>query len=916
MATYSWVKDGGGNWSDPGSWHYPDDDDHSIPGASDEAIIDVEGTIVTNGQSIDLLTLNSKNTILTGGLTAEEVDGPGTLNGGDYNIKIGGGITFAGGTLTGGTLYAGSEISGGTADLNGLRAVKVSGGSVTADDVSRSTLSGGTVHTTKLTDSEVSGADVTADHLDGNIGVSGGNLRTVALVLEDDATLVTRGGTVTADTLKMTDGDSGLLELAVFAGKVTISGAASFTGSRGLMQVGHDDSSSSDNLTGGTLNLKNGFELIALDGGSGNALQTLAGATTAIDGAVLVDMSNGLSGNTGLLANGGTMDLTGTVTLGKTAEGNIQVLDGGTAHVDTVVAGVQAGSSGFIIVGGKFSQLSATGAVTLGVEGYGFLRLNDGAATLRTLVLGADTGGTGGVSVQDGTVEVTNTIVVGGKGNGSVSAILGGHFLAGDVVVAGSGSPTGGPRDVATGFHTQVSGHLTVSNGSEMRIDALTLGYAGYAQASVADGTLSVDHATILARRKGSEAQVSIAGGGDWQAHGDMTVGAAGKARITIDGGTLHAGKDLTLGASRGSSGEIDLAPGNKTEHANLILGGDLTVGAGGAGFFDLDHSSVTMKHSAIMVGETAGSKGTLKLHSISVLTGDSLAIGGTEHSAGGKGNLSITSGSKATFDDVTIWKSGSATLTGGTLHITDDLDGNGTITLGKAGTLILDGGDRNVGVSFAASSKGAELDLADPSQFHAAIKGFAKGDRIAMDGLDEHARLSVAIKGANTIVTIHDHGTADSLTLAGHYGKSAFHLSASGVLTTTAAARSIAKADVLEGGESGGLLYGGAGADTFVFAADDSGKTHTTADTIYDFARADSIDLSGWDANSRKSGTQGFDFIGAHAFSGHVGELHFIKERSDTWIEGDTNGDKKADFVIHLNDAVALRADNFDLVV
>lgn len=120
--------------------------------------------------------------------------------------------------------------------------------------------------------------------------------------------------------------------------------------------------------------------------------------------------------------------------------------------------------------------------------------------------------------------------------------------------------------------------------------------------------------------------------------------------------------------------------------------------------------------------------------------------------------------------------------------------------------------------------------------------------------------------------------------------------------------------ADTLIGGKGVDKLYGGKGADTFVFATGDSGKTHATADTIFDFTKADHIDLTGWDANSKVKGVQDFDFIKAHAFKGHAGELHFVKTSSDTWIEGDTNGDKKADFVIHLDDAFTLKAGNFDL--
>jgi Tol biopolymer transport system component len=122
------------------------------------------------------------------------------------------------------------------------------------------------------------------------------------------------------------------------------------------------------------------------------------------------------------------------------------------------------------------------------------------------------------------------------------------------------------------------------------------------------------------------------------------------------------------------------------------------------------------------------------------------------------------------------------------------------------------------------------------------------------------------------------------------------------------------ADADIITGFAGKDKLYGEGGADTFVFLTGDSGKTRAKADTIYDFTRDDTIDLSGWDANATKVGIQAFDFIGKHAFHrNHAGELHVVKTKSDTWIEGNTDNDKKAEFVIHLDDAVKLTAENFD---
>jgi hypothetical protein len=133
-----------------------------------------------------------------------------------------------------------------------------------------------------------------------------------------------------------------------------------------------------------------------------------------------------------------------------------------------------------------------------------------------------------------------------------------------------------------------------------------------------------------------------------------------------------------------------------------------------------------------------------------------------------------------------------------------------------------------------------------------------------------------------------------------------------------------IDKAD-LHGADSGQAMFanrglntfeGNGGADDFVFSKGTTGKTEKKADIVADFTQADgdTIDLDAWDANSKQSGNQGFDFIGTAKFHGDAGELRFIQNNGDTWIQGDTNGDRKVDLLIKLDGAVTLVAGDFDL--
>lgn len=121
---------------------------------------------------------------------------------------------------------------------------------------------------------------------------------------------------------------------------------------------------------------------------------------------------------------------------------------------------------------------------------------------------------------------------------------------------------------------------------------------------------------------------------------------------------------------------------------------------------------------------------------------------------------------------------------------------------------------------------------------------------------------------------------------------------------------------DKLSGGAGLDHLTGGTGADTFLFAAGDTGNTTKTADEITDFVVKDNdmLDLSAIDANAAKKGDQDFSFIGGDAFGHHAGELRDDQVKGETYVYGDVDGDGKADFIIHLDGALTLKAGSFDL--
>jgi Ca2+-binding RTX toxin-like protein len=110
--------------------------------------------------------------------------------------------------------------------------------------------------------------------------------------------------------------------------------------------------------------------------------------------------------------------------------------------------------------------------------------------------------------------------------------------------------------------------------------------------------------------------------------------------------------------------------------------------------------------------------------------------------------------------------------------------------------------------------------------------------------------------------------------------------------------------------------LTGGGGADDFVYRTrTDSGFTSATRDVITDFRRGvDDIDLRLIDANTKAGGNQAFKFIGAQSFHKKPGELHFRDAGLHVIVEGDVNGDGRADFAILVQNVSALSAGDFIL--
>jgi Ca2+-binding RTX toxin-like protein len=110
----------------------------------------------------------------------------------------------------------------------------------------------------------------------------------------------------------------------------------------------------------------------------------------------------------------------------------------------------------------------------------------------------------------------------------------------------------------------------------------------------------------------------------------------------------------------------------------------------------------------------------------------------------------------------------------------------------------------------------------------------------------------------------------------------------------------------------------GGAGADTFQYrSASDSAVAD--ADHILDFeVGVDKIDLHFMDADAGAAGDQVFSFIGGGAFTNSAGQLRAsFDSGNNVWnVEGDTNGDGAADFLILVTATTAAPLTGTDFIL
>ena len=114
---------------------------------------------------------------------------------------------------------------------------------------------------------------------------------------------------------------------------------------------------------------------------------------------------------------------------------------------------------------------------------------------------------------------------------------------------------------------------------------------------------------------------------------------------------------------------------------------------------------------------------------------------------------------------------------------------------------------------------------------------------------------------------------------------------------------------DFLYGGSSADFLTGGHGSDVFYYASTSDSRFSSGVDVIKDFrsSQGDKLDVHLIDGPNAS-------FIGSNSFHGTAGEVNYRISGGNTFVSGDTNGDRQADFTIELRGVHRLHGSDFDL--
>ncbi|GEC61958.1 hypothetical protein GOX01_22890 [Gluconobacter oxydans] len=353
------------------------------------------------------------------------------------------------------------------------------------------------------------------------------------------------------------------------------------------------------------------------------------------------------------------------------------------------------------------------------------------------------------------------------------------------VMVANGGTSTS--ATISNGGSIVVQSGRTATGASILSGGSATI--SGFGAADVIDETVMGTGTTLNTTVSGGNTIATLSSGTVSQQF--TFAGSALAASLTLSADSTGGVELTTSSATSSGSDSSNVVSSGATLSGAVVSSGDtLTVSAGGT-----------------IVGATVLSGGTLDVAGTD--SGSVISAGGVEnitgHASGGTvyGTQTLAT-SGASISNETVLSGGTVditikgvtatgiTLDGGSLSIDGNSVASNTV-LKDGGTLDLLSPKASVTGSLEFAGAGTLIQSVAPSStaygVQAVISGFEADDTIDLEGMGAAATLSSVTSGGNTLVTVTDGKTSETLTFAGDYAADFFVLGAdsAGGLTVTA---------------------------------------------------------------------------------------------------------------------------------
>ncbi|NHM19876.1 autotransporter outer membrane beta-barrel domain-containing protein [Tritonibacter mobilis] len=328
----------------------------------------------------------------------------------------------------------------------------------------------------------------------------------------------------------------------------------------------------------------------------------------------------------------GRWDISGTLTLGRSGSGQLEVENGGVvASAETMIGYGASGSGGLSLSNG--GQAYVSGNTYVGWAGSGELSISDGSfMTTDRLIMAVHDGSAGEVTITGPWSQMTSTnLVVGERGTGQMT-------------ISDQGTFNTGPAWL--GYFGNGAGTLTVSDGGSYRSsDDLYMGLYGHGALNVSGGGQVENRLGGVGWFAGAQGAVVVSDTGSlWNMSGNMIVGREGAGSLLIEnGGEVRAGGETTLGALDGSTGSATVTGSGSLWDINAPL----LVGREGDGTLLIDDGG-RVENTTSYVAYTFGSTSAVSAENGGTWAqSDDAYIG-----FGGSGALTVESSGKVSSRD------------------------------------------------------------------------------------------------------------------------------------------------------------------------------------------------------------------------------------------------------------------------